>query len=141
MIVLGLLLLIAAGAVALGGIFANSGSGHALAQSFTVFGYELEGSSGRIFVYGIVVGVIAALGFGLLVAGLNRGVRHRVATRRELRRARQEKEVLQRQHDELASRLDDEHARAEGRAPTVSERPPVEDRSSDEPGVPHRTST
>jgi hypothetical protein len=140
MIVLGVLLLVAAGAVALGGIFANSGSSHTLAQSFTIFGYELEGSTGRLFLYGIVVGAVAALGLGMLIAGLSRTVRHRAAARRELRAARQEKEALQRQHDQLASELD-ERAKTEDRTPTSAERPvdrPAEERK---PGVPHHTST
>jgi hypothetical protein len=111
MIVLGVLLLAVAGAAAVNGIVANSGSSHALTHEFTVFGYAVEGSAGRIFFYGIVIGVAGVLGLALVLKGLSRGVRSRVATRRELRRTRQENEALQRQKDQLASQLDSERAR------------------------------
>jgi flagellar biosynthesis component FlhA len=128
MIVLGVLLLAVAGAVAVNAIVANSGSAHALAQDFTVFGYAVEGSAGRIFLYGIIVGVAGLLGLALLMSGLTRGARRRAATRRELKRTRQEKESLQRQKDELASELDSQRSQP-GSAPapgtTTAEQPTV----------------
>jgi H+/gluconate symporter-like permease len=113
MVVLGVLLLVAAGAVALSGVLANLGSAHALTDSFSIFGYEIEGSTGRLFLYGVIVGAVGAIGLGLLVAGLSRGMRHRVATRRELRRVQREREALKQENDQLAHRLDDERSRAD----------------------------
>jgi hypothetical protein len=111
MIVLGVLLLVAAGAVAVNGIVANSGSQHVLAHQFSVFGYAVQGSAGRVFFYGIVVGVVGILGLALLFKGLSRGVRNRAAARRELKRTRQEREALRKQKEQLATELDSERAR------------------------------
>jgi hypothetical protein len=111
MIVLGVLLLAVAGAVAVNGIVANSGGSHQLTSDFTVFGYALEGSAGRIFFYGIVIGVLGVLGLALLGKGMSRGMRSKVATRRELRRTRQENEALLKQREQLATELDSERAR------------------------------
>lgn len=113
MVVLGVLLLVAAGAVALSGILANSGSAHALTDSFTVFGYEIEGSTGQLFLYGIIVGAVGAIGLGLVLSGLTRGMKTRAATRRELRRAQREREALKQEKDQLEHRLDDERGRAD----------------------------
>lgn len=114
MIVLGVLLLVVAGAVAVNGIVANTGSQHVLAHQFSVFGYGIQGSAGRVFFYGIVVGVVGILGLALLLKGMSRGVRNRAATRRELKRTRQEREALRTQKEQLATELDSERARTGG---------------------------
>ena len=56
MIIVGLVILIAAVIVAVAGVLANSGSGHALPHDFAVLGYHVTGSTGTLFLYGIVVG-------------------------------------------------------------------------------------
>ena len=61
-IILGLVILLAAVIVGLAGIFTNSGSTHALTHDFAVFGYHVTGSTGTLFLYGIVVGAIGLLG-------------------------------------------------------------------------------
>ena len=68
-IILGLVILLAAVIVGLAGIFTNSGSTHVLTHDFAVFGYHVTGSTGTLFLYGIVVGAIGLLGLGLLLAG------------------------------------------------------------------------
>src|ERR1700733_273963 len=71
-IILGLVILLAAVIVGLAGIFTNSGSAHGLAHGFAVFGYHVTGSTGTLFLYGIVLGAIGVLGLGLLLAGARR---------------------------------------------------------------------
>jgi hypothetical protein len=54
----------------------NGGSGHALTHGFAVSGYHVTGSTGTLFLYGIVVGAIAVPGLSLLLAGAHRSLRH-----------------------------------------------------------------
>ncbi|HXO23785.1 MAG TPA: GlsB/YeaQ/YmgE family stress response membrane protein, partial [Streptosporangiaceae bacterium] len=44
-------------------------SGHPLTHHFAVFGYHVTGSTGTLFLYGIVVGALGLLGLSLLLAG------------------------------------------------------------------------
>ncbi|MFE1320566.1 hypothetical protein [Kitasatospora phosalacinea] len=86
-ILLGLLLLVAAAAVAVAGILGNTGSAHELNGAFSVFGHHMTGSTGMLFLWGIVVGAVAVLGLALLLAGLRR---RRAAARRGRRHPRHE---------------------------------------------------
>jgi hypothetical protein len=94
-VVLGLIILIAAVVVGVAGVFNNVGSGHALAHGFSVFGSPVTGSTGALFLYGIVVGAAAMLGLGLLLAGARRTSRRGRAARRELKQSRGQTAVSQ----------------------------------------------
>jgi hypothetical protein len=61
-VIIGLVILIAAVFVGVAGVFANGGSTHALTDHFAVFGYHVTGSTGVLFLYGIVVGGIGIAG-------------------------------------------------------------------------------
>jgi hypothetical protein len=100
-IVVGLILLIAAVVVGVAGVLANAGSGHALTSGFAVFGYHVTGSTGTLFLYGIVVGAIALLGLTLLLAGARRTSRRGRAARRGLKQSRQETDAAIAQRDDL----------------------------------------
>ena len=50
------------GVVGVAGVLGNGGSGHALTHGFAVFGYHVTGSTGTLFLYGIVVGAVACSG-------------------------------------------------------------------------------
>jgi hypothetical protein len=89
-IILGLVILLAAVIVGLAGIFTNSGSTHALTHGFAVFGYHVTGSTGTLFLYGIVLGAIGVLGLGLLLAGARRTSRRGRVARRGLKQSRRE---------------------------------------------------
>jgi hypothetical protein len=89
-IILGLVILLAAVIVGLAGIFTNSGSTHALTHSFAVFGYHVTGSTGTLFLYGIVLGAIGVLGLGLLLAGARHTSRRGRVARRGLKQSRRE---------------------------------------------------
>ncbi len=89
-IVLGLVILVAAVVAGMAGVLANSGSGHALTHGFAVFGYHVTGSTGTLFLYGLVVGAAGVLGLGLLLAGARRTSRRGRAARRGLKQSRRE---------------------------------------------------
>jgi hypothetical protein len=103
MIILGLIVLIAAVVVGVAGVLLNRGSGHALVHHFAVFGYHVTGSSGRLFLYGIVVGAIGVAGLSLLLAGARRTSRRGSAARRGLRQSREETAAVSRERDNLIS--------------------------------------
>ena len=71
-IIIGLVILIAAVVAGVAGVLSNSGSGHPLTHHFAVLGYHVTGSTGTLFLYGIVVGALALLGLSLLLAGARR---------------------------------------------------------------------
>ena len=68
-VIIGLVILIAAVVAGLAGVSSNSGSGHGLTHPFAVFGYHVTGSTGTLFLYGIVLGALGLLGLSLLLAG------------------------------------------------------------------------
>ncbi|MEU1074637.1 MULTISPECIES: hypothetical protein [unclassified Streptomyces] len=71
-VLLGLVLLIAALVIGVSGVVANEGAAHELSGGFSVFGYDFSGSTGTLFLYGIVVGAVGLLGLSLLLAGVRR---------------------------------------------------------------------
>ena len=124
MAALGLLLLVAMAAVALAGIFANTGSGHQLGHAVNILGYHLHGSTGKLLLVGVVVGVVGMLGLNLLLAGIGRGFKRKVSHRKERRTIRRQAEVVVEDRDRLAGQLEREHTariRAEQRGPTPKE--------------------
>ncbi|GAB2514967.1 hypothetical protein [Nocardia heshunensis] len=89
-VIIGLVILIAAVLVGLAGVLANGGSTHALTDNFAVFGYHVTGSTGLLFLYGIVVGGIGLTGLFILLAGARGAARRGAAARRELDASRRE---------------------------------------------------
>src|ERR1700720_3216763 len=71
-IIIGLVILVAAVVAGVSGVLSNSGSGHPLTHHFAVFGYHVTGSTGTLFLYGIVVGALGLAGLSLLLAGAGR---------------------------------------------------------------------
>lgn len=106
MILIGLVLLVAAAVVGAVGVATNLGSTDALASSFNVFGVQITGSAGWLFLYGIVVGGIGMLGVGILYDDFFR----RYEKWRELRETRRETEDLREENELLAEQLDVERA-------------------------------
>jgi len=100
-IIIGLVILIAAVVAGLAGVLSNSGSGHALTQPFAVFGYHVTGSTGTLFLYGIVVGALALLGLSLLLAGARRTSRRGREARRGLTQSRRETAAVSQDRDDL----------------------------------------
>jgi hypothetical protein len=110
-VILGLIIVVAAVAVGVAGVFGN-GDVHGLAHGFSVLGYHVTGS-GTVFLYGIVVGVVALFGLWLLLAGARRASRRGRAARRGLRQSqretaqsRQETAAVAKDRDELIGQRD-----------------------------------
>jgi hypothetical protein len=110
-IIAGLVILVAALVVGIAGVLSNAGSAHALTHGFAVFGYHVTGSTGTLFLYGIVVGALAMLGLGLLLAGARRTSRRGHTARRGLKQSREETASAIKDRDKLIGQRDD--ARAE----------------------------
>jgi hypothetical protein len=100
-VIAGLILLIAAVLVGVAGVLSNAGSDHELTHGFAVLGYHVTGSTGTLFLYGIVVGAIGLLGLTLVLAGARRTSRRGRVARRGLKLSRQETDAAVQQRDDL----------------------------------------
>ena len=100
-IIIGLVILIAAVVAGVAGVLSNGGSGHPLTHHFAVFGYHVTGSTGTLFLYGIVVGALAMLGLSLLLAGARRTSRRGREARHGLSRSRRETAAVSQDRDDL----------------------------------------
>ena len=72
LVIVGLIILLAAAIVAIVGGLSNTGAAHPLTENFSVFGYHVTGSTGSLFLFGIVVSAVALLGLSTLLAGARR---------------------------------------------------------------------
>ena len=111
-IILGLVVLVAAVVIGVAGVLVNHGNGHALVNPFAVFGYHVTGSTGLLFLYGIVVGAIGLAGLSLLLAGARRTSRRGGVARRRLRQSRQETAAVIRDRDDLIDQRETARAHA-----------------------------
>lgn len=108
--IIGLLILLAAAGVVVDGVASNSGSAHSLDQDFTIFGLQLSGlSTGQLFLYGAVVGVVGMLGLSMLFGSFARQRASR-ASRRELADSRHETMAVRDDRDRLSQELDEQRA-------------------------------
>ncbi|MFE6847053.1 hypothetical protein [Streptomyces sp. NPDC057686] len=122
-LILGLVILIAAVVVGLAGTFGNSGAGHDLGAGgdFSIFGYHATGSTGSLFLTGIIVGAIALLGLTLVMIGARRSARRSAQGRREPGTSRRDAAAAdprgERERDDLIEQRDS--APAEAGAPAA----------------------
>jgi hypothetical protein len=105
MIILGLLLVLGVGGLALAAIVSNNGVFAAPAGTIELFGYHVDATVGQVFLTGAAAGAVVILGILMLLRGVGRSARRRSATRRELAAQRQEVQDLQRKHDSVSSDL------------------------------------
>jgi hypothetical protein len=128
MIILGLVILVAAVVVGVVGVLSNSGSAHEVTGGFSIFGVDVTGSTGTLFLCGIVVGAAALLGLSLILAGTRRTTRRRIAhrglepSRRETAAAEQERAGLTSERDTPSAQTAQAERKDEDRADLV-ERP------------------
>jgi len=109
-VLVGLLVVIVAVLVAVVAVMTNSGDGHQVGGAFTLFGQHLTGlSTGQLFLYGVVVGVVGMLGLSMLTGAFTRRLASSGA-QRELRGSRRETTAARADSDRLTRQLDDEHA-------------------------------
>jgi hypothetical protein len=104
-IILGLVILVAAVIAGVAGVLANGGHGHAVTH-FAVFGYHVTGSTGTLFLYGIVVGALGMAGLSILLAGARRTSRRGREARRGLVQSRRQTDAVTADRDDLASQRD-----------------------------------
>ena len=88
-VIFGLVILVAAVIVGVAGVLTNGGQAHAVTH-FAVFGYHVTGSTGTLFLYGIVIGAVAMAGLSMLLAGARRTSRRGREARRGLAQSRRE---------------------------------------------------
>ena len=105
-VILGLVILVGVVIIGVAGVLGNAGSGHALTHGFAVLGYHVTGSTGTLFLYGIVVGAVALAGLSLLLAGARRTSRRGSAARRSLRQSRRETAAVSADRDDLIGQRD-----------------------------------
>ena len=101
LVILGLIVLLLAVIVALMGVLGNTGPTHPLTENFSVFGYHVTGSTGALFLFGIVIGAVAMLGLSVLLAGAWRTADRGRAARRDLERSQRETAIASRDRDTL----------------------------------------
>jgi hypothetical protein len=101
-ILVGLVILVAALVVGVAGVLANASGAHALTDNFAVFGYHVTGSTGQLFLYGVVVGAIGLVGLALLLTGARRTARRGRTARRELKQSRRETAAISVDRDALS---------------------------------------
>jgi hypothetical protein len=104
-IILGVVLLIAAVVAGVAGVLTNGGHGHELSH-FSALGYHVTGSTGTLFLYGIVVGAIAMAGLSLLLASARRSSRRGRDARRGLKESRRETAAVASDRDDLIDQRD-----------------------------------
>ncbi|MER5758833.1 hypothetical protein [Streptomyces sp. NPDC002082] len=109
-LILGLIILIIAAIVALMGIFGNTGAAHGIGTpggDFSILGYHATGSTGSLFLSGIIVGAAALLGLTLVMIGARRSARRSSRARHERGASRREAAVIDRERDDLIQQRDE----------------------------------
>jgi hypothetical protein len=99
-VIVGLVVLLVAVIVGLTGVLTNAGAAHPLTENFSLFGYHVTGSTGTLFLSGIVVGSMAMLGLGVLLAGVRRTAGRGRDSRHELAKSRRETADLNQERDQ-----------------------------------------
>jgi len=100
MVVLGLLVLVVAGVVTAGMVLQNTDASMA-----SVFGQAVNGTTGGLFLAGVITGAVALLGLMLLLAGVTRRRARRAGLKRQVREARGERESLAEENARLKGEL------------------------------------
>src|ERR1700722_2294690 len=97
MVIVGLVVLLIGVIVGTVGVLGNAGATHPLAENFSVLGYHVTGSTGTLFLSGIVVGAVGLLGLSVLLAGARRSAVRGRGARRVLARSQREPALVKRQ--------------------------------------------
>jgi hypothetical protein len=104
-IIVGLVILVAAVIAGVAGVLANGGHAHEVTH-FAVFGYHVTGSTGTLFLYGIVTGALGLAGLSLLLAGARRTSRRGREARRGLAQSRRETAAVSADRDDVIGQRD-----------------------------------
>ncbi len=98
LVIVGLIVFLVAGLVAVVGMLGNAGADHPPTENFAVFGYHPTGSTGTLFLLRIVVGVVASLGVTGLF-GAQRSASRAADVRRAAARFRRRRAFVNRDRD------------------------------------------
>jgi hypothetical protein len=99
-VIVGLVVLLVAVIVGFMGVLTNAGPAHPLTENFSVFGYHVTGSTGTLFLFGIVVGAVGMLGLSVLLGGARRTAGRGRDARHELKRSQRETAFLNQDRDQ-----------------------------------------
>jgi hypothetical protein len=99
-VIVGLVVLIVAVIVGFTGVLTNAGTAHPLTENFSVLGYHVTGSTGTLFLFGIVIGAMAMLGLSVLLAGARRTAGRGRDSRHQLARSQRETAFLNQERDQ-----------------------------------------
>lgn len=105
-VILGLVILVVAAIAGVDAVLGNGGHAHALTSGFSILGYHVTGSTGTLFLYGIIVGAVAMLGLSLLLGGARRTSRRGSAARHGLSQSRRETAAVSQDRDDLIRQRD-----------------------------------
>jgi hypothetical protein len=72
LVIVELSVLLFAGVIAVIGALSNAGAAHPLTENISVLGFHLTGSTGTLFLFGIVVGAVALLALSVIWTGAPR---------------------------------------------------------------------
>ena len=120
-VIVGLVVLLAAVIVGFTGVLTNAGAAHPLTENFSVFGYHVTGSTGTLFLFGIVIGAVGMLGLCVLLAGARRTAGRGRDARRDLKNSQRETAFLNRDRDQ---RLQHQQGADTGSTVNPPRRPP-----------------
>jgi hypothetical protein len=120
MVIVGLIVLFVAVIVGTVGVLTNAGSTHPLTENFSVLGYHVTGSTGTLFLSGIVVGAVGLLGLSVLLAGARRSANRGRDARRGLARSGREAAFVNRDHAELPEAQHGAHTASTVNSPAAS---------------------
>lgn len=122
-LIIGLSVFGIAALLAVFGVGANGGSAHSASGDFALFGQHITGlSTGQLFLFGIIVGLVAALGLSILRGFFVRGLASR-DLKKELKRSQAETATLKVDFDRLQKEL--EAQRAQNLSLNTVETPPT----------------
>jgi hypothetical protein len=104
LVIVGLVVLLVAVIVGFTAVLTNAGPTHPLTENFSVLGYHVTGSTGTLFLSGIVIGAAAMLGLSVLLAGVRRTARRGRDTRHELENSQRQTESRNPDRDQRLER-------------------------------------
>lgn len=99
-VIIGLVVLLMAMIAGFAGVLTNSGAAHPLTENFSLLGYHVTGSTGTVFLAGIVVGAVAMLGLAVLLAGARRTAGRGRDARHQLKDSQRETAFLNQERDQ-----------------------------------------
>lgn len=109
-LIIGLIVLAVASLLAVFGVATNGGTAHSIQGDFALFGQHITGlSTGQLFLFGIIVGLVAAVGLSILRGFFVRGLASR-DLRKDLKKSQAETAQLRSNLERLQAERESEMA-------------------------------